>query len=263
MFDFDVRRYLERIGLDQASAGRDSLSPTVETLAKIQTAHLKTVPYENYDLVNHNSISLRTEDLFNKVVCRRRGGYSLELNGIFGDLLRNMNFDVTEHLSRFMLGKDSVPMQSHRVLRVHFFDGDYLCDVGLGVESPRIPLKLDEDMVQTDGISEYRFERDPFHGWMLWQKKKMGTWQKFYTVSDEICLTVDFIAMGFWCAENPDSPFNKQLNIALRTDEGINTFDGVTFRIVGNGGEARLIKAEDKRDCADKIREYFGLNLQL
>ncbi len=264
MFDFDVQRYLERIGIISDLPGRgDYPAPTIETLTNLQAAHLMTVPYENFDLVNHDPIGLKTEDLFNKIVNHRRGGYSFELNGAFGDLLRSMNFDVTEHLSRFMLDSEEVPMRLHRVLKVHFFDATYICDVGLGVESPRIPIKLEEDTVQSDGFAEYRLERDPFHGWMLWQKKKMDGWKKFYTVSDEICLTVDFTAANFWCAESKDSPFNKEIRVCLRTDGGLNTFDGKTFRIVSSDREARLLKPEDKRDCADKLREYFGLNIAL
>ncbi len=64
----DPSAYLERIGY------RRSLTPTVETLRRLQLAHLLAVPFENLSIHAREPIVLEEPALFEKVVRRRRGG---------------------------------------------------------------------------------------------------------------------------------------------------------------------------------------------
>ena len=62
----NIKAYLERINYP------GSLAPTAETLRELQTAHLLTVPFENLSIHAHEPIVLADEDLFAKIVERRR-----------------------------------------------------------------------------------------------------------------------------------------------------------------------------------------------
>ena len=84
----DKSRYLERIGLTEAPA------PTLETLDRLILAQLRHVPFENLDVYDADAeVSLAIEDLFDKIVVRRRGGYCFELNALFMSLLKEIGFD--------------------------------------------------------------------------------------------------------------------------------------------------------------------------
>jgi len=65
-------------------------------LALIQSHHLSRVPFDSVAL--HYSptrlLSLHPEDLFQKVVMNSRGGYCMEVNALFGNVLRSMGYDV-------------------------------------------------------------------------------------------------------------------------------------------------------------------------
>lgn len=64
----DVQAYLKRIN----DAARDGVS--VPALRSLVRSHLEQVPFENLDIAGHPCpISLREEDLFDKVIVRRRG----------------------------------------------------------------------------------------------------------------------------------------------------------------------------------------------
>lgn len=254
MFDFDIDKYLLRIGV---TAGNKE--PTLELLKKIHRAHYMAVPYENLDIIQGKALDLSTEALYKKIVDNKRGGYCFEINGLFGALLRSMNYNVTDHLARFLLDEEDIPMRRHRVLKVQIYDNYYCCDVGIGVEAPRVPLRIVEREVQRDGFAEYRFENDPFLGWVLWQKKMLGEWKKLYAFTDEVQLSVDFLQPSFYCEKHEDSPFNKDPMFALKTEVGLNSYDGSVFRVSSKGNIMKNITPENEEEKKDLISELFGL----
>ena len=255
MFDFDIDKYLQRIGVTTTVK-----EPDLELLMIIHKAHYMSVPYENLDIIHGLPLDLSIEALYDKIVNQKRGGYCFEINGLFGALLRSMNYDVTEHLARFLLDEPDIPMRRHRVLKVQLSDGAYACDVGVGVEAPRIPLMLVENVIQSDGFAEYRFENEPFLGWVLWQKKLLGEWKKLYSFTDEVQLSVDFLQPSFYCEKSPESVFNKEPMLALKTNVGLNSYDGKNFRVSSKGNVMRNITPKDKAEEQQLIAELFGLN---
>ena len=88
--EMDVEAYLERIGY---CGGRE---PTAANLAALVKAHRFAVPYETLDLWRRRTTTLRLEEIYGKVVTRRRGGYCFELNGLFAWLLRELGYNVRE-----------------------------------------------------------------------------------------------------------------------------------------------------------------------
>ena len=66
-----VAAYLSRIGFAGMPDG------SAEDLAKLQECHLHTVPYENLDIYNRVPLSLDIEQLYEKIVLRRRGATAL------------------------------------------------------------------------------------------------------------------------------------------------------------------------------------------
>ena len=80
----DVRTaaYLARVGVSRRSA------PGGVELRDLQRRHLQSVPFEN--LTIHLNEPLSVDDLFDKVVTRRRGGLCYELNGLFAALLTSL-----------------------------------------------------------------------------------------------------------------------------------------------------------------------------
>lgn len=221
----DVKAYFDRIGLPMP----EKLVPDSALLRALQFAHCTAVPYENLDMMRGIPTSLEPDALFQKIVVNGRGGLCFELNGSFGNLLRELGYGVTDLAARYLRGESTIPMRRHRVLKVQATDGVWLCDVGIGEICPREPVALLEGLVQPQLGESYRLEKDGFLGWVLMDYHK-GAWRRFYSFTEEPQLMVDYIAPNFYCEKHPDSPFNKQEMFSMKTPQGRFTLDGNIFK---------------------------------
>ena len=246
-----VKAYFKRIGLDYP----EKITPDSELLRKLQFAHCTHVPYENLDIIRGIPLSLNLDDLYNKVVSQGKGGFCFELNGLFGWLLRELGYEVTDVAARYLRGESSIPMRRHRVLIVRAADGLWCCDVGIGEVCPRYPLRLEEGLEQPQFDECYRFDKDPFLGWVLMDRHH-GEWRQFYSFTEEPQLDVDFIAPMFYCEKHPDSPFFPDEMFSLKTAEGRITLDGHVFKEFRNG-EVTVMELE-QNDLTGAY-SHFGL----
>jgi len=250
----EVRAYLERIGYD------GPLDRSAAALAGLQECHLHTVPYENLDILRGVPLSLNIPDLFDKIVVRRRGGYCFELNALFGWLLRELGYTVTDYFARFWRDEpDPPPKRRHHVLRVEAEGESYLCDVGVGGIVPRRPVAIVEGAEQRQGDETYKLERDPDFGWMLCERKKDG-WSPIYSFTEERQLAKDYIMASYWCEYAPDSIFRQGVMAAIRTRDGRNTIAGEEFRIFTSEG-VKTFTPQSKEEFAEALRTYFGIVL--
>ena len=237
----NVKAYFDRIGLPVP----EKIVPDSELLRKLQFAHCTAVPYENLDMIRDVPTSLEVDALFEKIVVQGRGGLCFELNGSFGNLLRELGYGVTDLAARYLRGESTIPMWRHRVLKVQAIDGVWLCDVGIGEICPREPVQLLEGVVQEQFGERYKLEKDTFLGWVLMDFYK-GQWRRFYSFTEEPQLMVDYIAPNFYCEKHPESPFNKQEMFALKTAEGRITLDGNLFKVIRDGNvEVKELSEED------------------
>lgn len=247
----NVKAYFDRIGL----AMPEKIVPDSELLRKLQFAHCTAVPYENLDMIRDVPTSLEADALFEKIVVNHRGGLCFELNGSFGNLLRELGYGVTDLAARYLRGESTIPMRRHRVLKVQAIDGLWLCDVGIGEICPREPVQLLEGVAQEQFGERYKLEKDTFLGWVLMDFYK-GQWRRFYSFTEEPQLMVDYIAPNFYCEKHPESPFNKQEMFALKTAGGRITLDGNLYKeIRGETVTARELTEEEMAGAYEK----FGL----
>lgn len=249
-----VPHYLERIGYQGPT------EPSFEVLAKLQERHLRSVPYENLDILAGAKAGLEFGDLFQKIVLQRRGGYCFELNRLFGHLLRALGFEVADYVARFW--RDEVqlpPKRRHHVLGVNLNGERFLADVGVGGIVPRWPLAIRKGIETVQGEECYRLDRDDRFGWFLMEKKR-GVWSRLYSFSEEPQEESDFVFAHYWCVNAPDSPFVKSPIVAVRTPEGRNTIAGNELRVF-SGDAVTCIKLESAEGFRDGLRQYFGLVL--
>lgn len=91
-----INAYLIRIGHPKPSPLESSKDYGLGLLASLQRQHLASVPFENLSIhysTNH-AVTLDPEEVYSKIVTRRRGGYCMEINLLFGILLRSFGFTL-------------------------------------------------------------------------------------------------------------------------------------------------------------------------
>lgn len=257
MKKLQIQQYLRKLQLND-------FEPAVNlaTLTKLQDAHLKYIPYENFDCLNGKITSLKRQDMFNKVIMHNRGGICFELNGLYNWLLESLGFDVTSYSARFIDKMETYQLRRHRVMCVALGDKRYLTDVGVNSESPRVPLEITEGLIQSDGISQYKFTRSEFWGWLLWQKERGKIWKRLFGFTEEPQIDKDFITASFWCDAHPNSPFIKSKKLSIFREDCNITIRGNYLKFYLGGRVKYRYKINTGAELKEILWEYFGINVE-
>lgn len=237
----DAVAYLERIGLS------GPIAPDLESLRRLQAAHLHTVPFENLSIHLDEPILLDDEALFDKIVRRRRGGFCYELNGAFALLLTEFGFRVTLRGARVFGGGRYGPPLDHLALQVDLAES-WLVDVGFGRFSLE-PLRLSTDGPQSDPYGEFRID-----GLDVTMNGKPQ--YRLDPLSYEL---VDFVPTCWWQQTSSDSHFTKSLACSLPTGNGRTTLSG--DRLIETVGSEKTESTIPENDLLGAYQRYFGIVL--
>ncbi len=250
----NVEKYLERIGLSGKILGLQGYP----LLKLLQEAHIFSVPYENLDVIDGIPISLKLEDVYDKIVTRHRGGFCFELNALFNSLLRELGFKTETYFARFWRGETGIPLRRHRVIAVFSDDKTYILDVGIGAVAPRIPLLLEKDTVQIYFGESYKFGYSDEFGWVLYELYH-GEWREYFSFTEEKQMENDFVAISYYCEKHPDSKFNKNIMVAIKTPDGRSSIDGNVFKKF-SGQSLSYIEEDLSIDRLNEIlKNEFGI----
>src|ERR1700759_4729050 len=99
MSTFDLERYFDRIGYSGPRA------PTLTVLSALTSAHTRTIPFENLDVLLGRRIRPDVKARFQKLIVDRRGGYCFEQNGLFLHVLHTPGFDARAHSARVRIDR--------------------------------------------------------------------------------------------------------------------------------------------------------------
>ena len=263
----DAERYLERIGLAAEEVG----STDLETVERLQDAHVRSVPFETLSITGDpfgarrgEGVSLALPRLYEKIVERGRGGFCYELNGLFGWLLADLGYDV-ERVAAAVLN-DGVPAPpANHLAQVVTLDRRYVVDVGLGVPTMRRPLPI-EGETRTDAAGvEWRVDesdrpdadyvvrlREPGAG-----SAARGEWTDRYVFRDVPRELTYVEATCEHLSTAPESPFTGDPVVSIATESGHAKLTPTTFsRSRGGETEERPV-AEDEWE--DLLAHEFGL----
>ena len=147
-------KYWKRLGLQELyqPTSTATIPASYELLCTLTEAHVKEIPFENLSQHMLQRRDLPTLDLpkiAHKVLERRRGGFCLELNGLFAEFLIDLGYDVI--LVPAIVGRppllfDHPPTHVILIVTVPSSKERYSVDVGFG-EPPLHPLPCgDEDL---------------------------------------------------------------------------------------------------------------------
>ena len=240
--------YLERIGF------RGSARPDLETLRALQSAHVRTVPFENLDVQLHRPVGLDLDSCFDKIVRQRRGGWCFELNGVMGWALQEIGFDVLRMCAG--VGRESLgdgQMGNHLCLLVRI-EQPYFVDVGFG-GSLLQPLPL---AVAAHDHSPYRIDLTNI-GQDYWRFSEQSHSEPFSF--DFRVGAADEARFAEKCASlqsSPDSSFVQNLVVQRRTTDAHLSLRGRVLTTLNEAGEERIELAS-----ADELVAALGNEFDL
>jgi len=248
MDDTTVEAYLERIGVARP-AELDAAA-----LAVLHRAHLTTVPFENLSLHLSESISLETDDLVDKIVTRRRGGFCYELNGTFALLLCALGADVSLAGAAVFGGDRLGPPFDHMALIVQLAGGRWLVDVGFGDHSV-YPLALAGRQEQADPGGRFQLIETVDGDLDVLRDAK----PQYRLELRERSLS-DFGPTCWYQQTSPASHFTRSTICSRLTDDGRISLSGRTLirTIDGSRTEEQLMTDDD---VLAAYRDHFSVHL--
>lgn len=260
--DNRIADYLSRIG------AADLYEVSSSNLATLQKAHLLSVPYENIDIWKGCAAPLSYDNLFDKIVTRRRGGYCFELNGLFAWLLRQLGYNVVEYFGRWLKGEAlAVPARRHRILMVTVEEREFIVDVGVGQRTPLTPLEFIYDKVQAREGADYRIVKNMRNESVV-EIYSDGNWVSLYSFDSAPQEAIDFNYVHYYCVNEPSSFFRNNLLVHLPSENGRKAISmapdpetgmSVPLLSISLNGECSATYLRTSSALKAALEEHFGI----
>ena len=247
--------YLQRIGY---TGSRELTGATLDALI---WANISTVPFENLDVYDlHMVPSLDPEDLFHKVVERRRGGYCFELNTLFGELLNAMGFPTYSVVVRLLHIPGPLRPYSHKGLVTEAEGKKWYCDVGFGGPGPKGVIEIREGEQIVGGVT-YRgiFRPDDF---LIQRKDGEDTWANVLSFALRPSEECDFQLLNFYFARYEGSAFVNKRTVNLTLPNGSKALTDSHFTL-RRDGQVTEKDVATRQELIDLLREEYGLVAEL
>ena len=250
---FDLAAYLARIGLAEAP-------PDAEGLRAIQQAHLRAIPFENFDPLLGRVSAVGLADVVSKIVHGGRGGYCFEQNTLFEAALRAVGFATRRRLARVRMRFGPEASRSHLVLLAETEGRSFLADAGFGGPGSLVPFELRTGIEQQAPNGTYRLVEDAARGEMVLERRDGDGWVQLYAFDDARVSDGEIASANYFCATWGDVPFGSHLVLGCyRGDTRYGLFDRLLTIETPQGAERRELA--DLDDFTAFVRGEAGLRL--
>lgn len=245
----EVGLYLRRIGL---CVPVDVNLEGLNTLIRAQLTH---VPFEALDIWGAGVCpSLEIDDLYQKIVVDRRGGYCFELNTLFRVLLNSLGFDAYQVIASLVNEDGVAAPPAHNVIICTVDGVKYFIDVGFGGNVPFGAMVL----CREPQLGFHLIFRGDF--WYVQRQTPEGETNmlRFRDVPAEPC---ELIPLNFYISQLPDVHFRHVLRVNQRKPDGsvctlvdhelkLQTAAGTEIRTVAGMDELRRV-----------LKTYFEIDI--
>ncbi len=237
--NFVLNDYLTRIGFTAET------QVDLETLTALMRCHLFSIPFENIDVQRNRFVSLKPEDIVNKIVYSNRGGYCYEVNGLFAMALTSIGFRYQFCGGRPMFYPQLWP-KTHAVVVVSIGDEKYICDLGFGSFGIRAPIslnQLDQTIQQDhDQFEISKMDQDTY----LIKAQVENEWKNQFCFDLYPMHWVDMTLPNYFNSTHPDTIFVKKLLVVKHNPDGRSILlDNQLKRYVKGRVEVTEINRED------------------
>ena len=250
-----IKLYLNKLGLHNA------IESSLEMLQEIQHRHVLTIPFENLNSFSGKGVSMHTEDLADKLLLQKRGGYCFEHNTLLLKVLEQAGIPARPLAARVVWhGQEyhEIP-RTHMLLLVSLPEGDFVMDTGFGQPLTSI-LRLQPGLVQQSPLHKYRIDQEAqFYTLSVLLNNE---WKPQYVFDLSTQYLADFELSNWFVSTHPQSRFVKHLVLAMPGNKVMHTlFDNVYTRYP-LGDEKQQTVLGSSRQIRSCLEDVFGLDLE-
>ncbi len=254
--NFNLTDYCQRIGY------HGTPTANAATVSSLMQHQLRSIPFENLDVLAGKGISLVPEAIVDKLVYRQRGGYCYEVNGLFCMALSALGVPFRMVAARPMF----YPMQrprTHMALIVTLDGADWLYDLGFGSYGIRAPMRM--DVLDTPVMQDFdtfmltTLDNGSDQTEYILQAQVEGQWVKQYGFN--LCPQewIDFMPANWMNSTHPDAVFTQKHLLVRFTATGRTILFGENLKqIAAHAVSQRPVTAQDLPGI---LAEHFGLHL--
>lgn len=248
--NFVLQKYLDRINFG------GEVKADIATLSEMMRCQLFSVPFENLDVQAGKTVSLVPEEIVDKIIERKRGGYCFEVNGLFAMALEALGVPYQFVAARPMLYPVRKP-KTHMAIVVNADGAEWLCDLGFGSYGIRAPMRLDLLNAETrQDFDTFMLSKTNEREYLL-QALIEGEWANQYAFDLSSQEWIDFAPANYLTSTHPDAIFVQKLVVVLHNPKGRDILFGDMLKTVVEGRvEKQMIRPEDK---ASVLYERFQL----
>jgi N-hydroxyarylamine O-acetyltransferase len=237
--NFILQEYFDRIGY------RGDAKADIATVTGMMRCQLFSVPFENLDVQAGKIISLEPEEIVDKIIRRKRGGYCFEVNGLFAMALQALGIPYQFVAARPMIYPVRKP-RTHMAIVVKTDGEEWLCDLGFGSYGIRAPLRLNllDAEIEQD-FDTFKLSKTNEREFLL-QALVEGKWADQFAFDLSPQEWIDFAPANYFSSTHPDAIFVQKLLVILFNSKGRETLFGDTLKIVTEGRvDKQTIRPED------------------
>ncbi len=248
--NFTLDRYFERIGY-QGNAKADP-----STLKALMRSQLFSVPFENLDVQAGKIVSLVPEEIVEKILGHRRGGYCYEVNGLFAMALESLGIPYQFIAARPMFYPVRRP-RTHMAIVAKVEGEMWLCDLGFGSYGIREPMRLSmlDTEVRQDNDS-YMLSKTNEQEYLL-KARIDGEWSNQYGFDLSPQEWIDFVPANHFNSTHPDTIFVQKLLVVLHNPAGRDILLDDVLKTVHNGETTKRQVSSEERLLL--LKNKFGL----
>lgn len=231
----------------------------IDFLKDLQSQHVAQYSFNSLAVVLGQDISLDIEDIFKKIISKKRGGYCFEHNKLVMMVLSELGFTVRLLMAKVVYNRDVDTARTHRISLVSLEGSEYIVDAGFGHFGARYPVKLELGLEQDQGDATYRIilNADEEYCYQILKDSEFFT---LYTFNLNRFTEAECLPAHFYSHKYPEAAFVNNLVVCRKFFNDILSLrNGEYFRISREGTTTTQI--ESVKEMHEILKVDFELDL--
>lgn len=197
---YDVDAYLDQVGVRSGP-------PDLDLLGALCSAHVRTLPFANVDVLLASHPGVAPEQVNDQLVHRHRGGYCFEHAQLFAAVAERLGFEVRRRLGRVYSLESP---RTHMSVEVRLEGRRWLCDPGFGL-SMTGPIEISDGATRDELEHSFTMHRGEDAATVVWELRRDG--ETLHFTEEATVHPADVAAGHFVTSRSPDSIFTGHLTV--------------------------------------------------
>ncbi len=250
----NIDKYIERINF------QSEIKISYDCLKELHKCHVMSIPFEAIDVQLKRRINLHAENIYQKVIANKRGGYCYELNLLFHELLSKIGFENYIISAKIFDNGNFGPEFDHMAIVVKL-DRLYLVDVGFGdlfIE----PLQIESELIQVDKFKKYKIKKNESNDYILTESLLESNDFRIKYKFNILPRTLnDFNQQNDWKQTSGESYFVKNRICTIPIENGRRTIFNNIYKVKDKGHiEEQKIESENK--LIEILQNDFNIKIE-